>query len=60
MWIEDADSYGKIVTWGTTGNVAVILQEAIRYAETNDWTIKDVSTHMGTSYDDKLVTVRFD
>jgi hypothetical protein len=59
MWIDSANNYGKEVTWGTTGSLGSILEAALRYANENGWTIDSVSTHIGNTYDEKLVTVEF-
>lgn len=60
MWIDDAKYNGKEVTWGTNNNIATILDEAMRYANKNRWSIVGISTHIGINYDDKLVTVEFE
>jgi len=59
MWIEEVSNYGKEVTFGTTGSLAPVLTEAVEYAVKWNFNIDGVSTHMGNTYDETLVSVTY-
>jgi hypothetical protein len=60
MWIEKVDAYGKYVEWATTSeDIRELLRAAIDYADQYDFHIEGVSTRMGQTHDETILSATF-